>query len=148
MADDKLNLAIAQGAPAVSFSPLSSLLGDYVAGKQLAQRVNTIDAFQNGAPQLPDGSPDYAKMAATYYQLGDVGTATQLARLAAQRGQTQGVSAQPSAGVSGGAQLGVGGAPPQPSSFPVFRTPQDALGARLPSGSVFSTPDGRIKLVP
>jgi len=65
-----------------NFEPLSSLLGDDLEGRQPAQKAGSIDAFKNGAPTLADGTPDYATMARTYYQLGDMGTATQLARLA------------------------------------------------------------------
>jgi hypothetical protein len=125
---DRLNLAIAQGAPSVNFSPLSSLLGDYVAGKQLAQRAGTIDAFQNGVPQLADGTPDYNAMAKTYYQLGDVNTATQLARLAAQRASLQ------FAGDQSNAAPGAGGNPnfninPQAGGYPNFNVNQQFAGA-------------------
>src|SRR5437016_4089141 len=100
---DKLDLAIAQGAPAVDFSPLSSLLGDYAGGRQLAQKAGTINAFRNGAPTLTDGTPDYAAMAKTYYQLGDANTGAQLANLAMQRARLQGIGDQASASpVSGG----------------------------------------------
>jgi len=84
-ASDRLNLLIAQGAPGVNFSPLSQLLGDYVAGKQFAQKTGAINVFKNGAPTFTDGTPDYATMAKTYYQLGDMNMGTQLDNLAMQR---------------------------------------------------------------
>src|SRR5436190_18891414 len=101
---DKLDLAIAQGAPAVDFSPLSSLLGDYAGGRQLAQKTGSINAFRHGAPTLADGTPDYAAMAKTYYQLGDANTGAQLANLATQRARLQGMSGDPAsaAPVNGG----------------------------------------------
>ncbi len=151
-ASDKLNLMIAQGAPSVNFSPLSQLLGDYVAGKQLARKADTIDAFKGGAPTLADGTPDYAAMANTYYQLGDVNTGAQLANLAMQRARLQGFGDS-----LGAASFGSGGSPsfnvnPQfggaPMQLPVFRSPQDVQAAGLPSGSRFMTPDSRIKYVP
>ena len=96
--DDKLNLMIAQGPPKVDFSPLSSLLGDYEKGKQYARQDQAADLFQNGAPTLPDGSPDYNQMAQAYFQIGDHGTGVQLARLAAQNGQLPGFGNVPPAG--------------------------------------------------
>jgi|GEM_PF-5075447 len=166
-ASDRLNLLIAQGAPRVDFSPLSSLLGDYVAGKQLAQKAGSIDVFKNGAPTLADGTPDYAAMARTYYQLGDMNTGTQLANLAMQRaklgfGDQSGAASFGSGGNPSfniGPQAGsypnfnvnppFGGAPMQQSgAMPVFTTPQDLQRAGLSSGSPFMTSDGRIKRVP
>jgi hypothetical protein len=155
-ASDKLNLMIAQGAPSVDFSPLSSLLGDYVAGKQLAQKSGTIDAFKNGVPTLADGTPDYAIMAKTYYQLGDMNTGTQLARLAVQRGNSPFAGDQQSAApVAGGgspnfnANAQFGGMPaPRSGGLPVFSSPQQLQAAGLTSGSPFMTPDGRVKYVP
>jgi len=74
--------------------PLSSLLGDDLGGGQPAQKAGIIDAFRNTVPTLADGTPDYATMVRTYYQLGDVGTATQLARLAARESTIRGRSAK------------------------------------------------------
>jgi len=145
---DKLDFAIAQGAPGVNFSPLSSLLGDYGAGQGLAQRSGVMDAFKAGVPTLADGSPDYAQMAARYFQLGDLGTAVQLARLATQREQMQ-ASPTVAATAGGAAQMphftGTSRAHP---SLPTFGSPQEAGASGLPSGTPFLTPDGRIKTIP
>ena len=45
-----------------------------------------------------DGKPDYMKMAQGYFQVGDHGTAIQLARLASQNGQWQGFDDAPPSG--------------------------------------------------
>ena len=147
---DKLDLAIAAGPPAVNFSPLSSLLGDYVSGRELARRAALVDPFKNGAPTLADGTPDYGAMAETYFRLGDPHTATQLANLAAQRARMQALANPPALQPSGDANLNPPqqSAPANPAGLPVFATPYDVHAAGLPSGTRFMTPDGRIKYVP
>lgn len=83
---DALDLAIAQGAPRVDFSPLANLLQTYVGGQKLRQQSDAITAFRDGLPTGPDGSPDFSAMAKKYYEIGDPQTGTALSNLALQRG--------------------------------------------------------------
>jgi len=76
-----LNALIAQGPPSVSFSPLSNLLGDYMAGRDLRAKFDTQNAFRDGVP-MKDGQVDYSSMARRAFTNGDMLTGLKLGALA------------------------------------------------------------------
>ncbi|HZP68379.1 MAG TPA: hypothetical protein VFB29_00430 [Pseudolabrys sp.] len=86
---DALDLAIAAGPPRIDFSPLSNLFGDYTNAVKNKAQVDSIQAFRNGVPTLPDGSPDYGAMSTRLYQTGDFSNANALGNLSVQRAPFQ-----------------------------------------------------------
>lgn len=87
---DALDLLIAGGPPKVdTYTPLSKLLGDYTEGRVQRKQLDVLDAFKNGIPTLPDGSPDYNAMATKLYTAGDYANANGLSNIAVQRAPLQ-----------------------------------------------------------
>lgn len=90
---------------------------------------------------LSDGTPDYATMAKTYFQLGDMGTAIQLARLAAQRANPQ-FAHNSDPDLSIGAQAGDGLARPYTSGNQLAAAGDlkcDGFSAGCQSGGSYGT---------
>ena len=78
---DGLNHLIAGGPPRIDFSPLTSLLDAYTAGKKARRDSDIMDAFKAGLPTRQDGSPDFDQISKKLYSLGDLERATSLAQL-------------------------------------------------------------------
>ncbi|HZP76573.1 MAG TPA: hypothetical protein VFB45_10555 [Pseudolabrys sp.] len=125
-----LDALIAQGPPTVNFSPLSNLLGNYMAGRDLRNKFNLQNALQNQSPSV-DGQPDWLGMARTAIANGDYNAAVKFAaaaRWARQpNGASDGVSAGAGATVLDDGSLG----PPAMANVP---TPQPRP-ATAPSAS-------------
>lgn len=64
-----------------------SLIGALDRRRELGMERRTQEAFQGGIPTRPDGSPDYAAMAARLFQAGNVDTGLGLTRLAETQAQ-------------------------------------------------------------
>lgn len=90
MADDSIYQIIAGGAGASSradFTKLPGILDSYYKGRDEYAKNDIRDAFKDGVPTDASGNPDFAAMAKTLFQKGDLQNGVAASNLGIQRDQ-------------------------------------------------------------